>query len=1013
MEAKLNQNLTIELNTQGRNTIPYIDYGNIITIHGKNGVGKSMAATLLEIASGNYIFESESRFKKLAEVIESCEIQFKIEDNLLYKTILKPHLWSFNKNLNGVNPLTLGKFYKVDKKKEKEIDFEEFRKDIYIRTIRGNESLEQQIFFFKDIFTAKIGQKLKQLDDKIDYLEKYQNLINIDELEKISDEYTQLQQKYNDELNKINNFENSIRNREANIKNLEGKLKILQQLIKSTGNDVEILKKNKKVEEEKLSKIKTELEKKYKELSDIKQKKEELTTRFDKKTKETFKNLNKLRSTKENLEEQLISKYKLHLDKKNSVKSDQYIKEIKDNIGNYQNKIKSYKVEIEKLNKNNERIIEINKYLTKLRDICSKASFHDFGKDKLIKATINKKSYISFSFEELYKIFHENNIEFKQDKELKEYQNKVESYNKEINENRKKLNVLKEYNKILEKITQMEADLKGKGSTIDSFIDINTQFESLDKKRVNHETIIENLDKEILEINQKVQDLNTFIKELESMPTQTSLLKELEKMGIKIDRNGLMENVCKQQCLEIQKEVNNSQVELKAMIDDQNVTKQRLGITRKALDNATKDIKKYVKNFGYTQIGEFLDYLKPHIEKFHQYIENTKKLYNRLKILKDDIERVINGIKPKNETHLKIINIEFDNIFKRLYEKNEFFEYVFKNYSKIKKFDIVNRTIIFKTLEGLEESRDLEEFSSGEKTYAYCRSIISMTANMARYNIIILDESYALLDREHSKNLYQFQKQMVQEKGITKFINILPLKENLDDLINSVEKNLKKEEKYPDSGNLTPLKHQLNLLKCFQKEVSSRGYYQEINYPDELRKEINVSSDIIKKFNSQMLPIVSSEKELPFSFILDGSNIARHNTSLKKANIRDVLKCKKKLETLGVPENCIFIVFGAALRHYIPERDKNLYESLLTLDTVNQAPAERDDDWFIIKYAIDHNSYIITNDIYREYREKSSSYEEFIKTHSIRYSIIGNDIIFEEGFKEKIKSIMSSVNNNK
>ena len=55
--------LKIELKTHGRNTIPIIKLGNIITIHGKNGVGKSMAATLLEIASGNYIFENETKFQ--------------------------------------------------------------------------------------------------------------------------------------------------------------------------------------------------------------------------------------------------------------------------------------------------------------------------------------------------------------------------------------------------------------------------------------------------------------------------------------------------------------------------------------------------------------------------------------------------------------------------------------------------------------------------------------------------------------------------------------------------------------------------------------------------------------------------------------------------------------------------------------------------------------------------------------------------------------------------------------
>ncbi|GAJ07049.1 unnamed protein product, partial [marine sediment metagenome] len=164
MNSEISQDLVIELKSQGRNTIPVIGSGNIVTIHGNNGVGKSMAATLLEIASGNYIFENENRFQKLANVIESCEIHFKNKGNLLFKVILKPHLWNFDKNLNRVNPLTLGKFFKGEQKREKEIDFDEFRQNINIRTIRGSESLQQQIIFFKDVFVAKISQKLKKLE---------------------------------------------------------------------------------------------------------------------------------------------------------------------------------------------------------------------------------------------------------------------------------------------------------------------------------------------------------------------------------------------------------------------------------------------------------------------------------------------------------------------------------------------------------------------------------------------------------------------------------------------------------------------------------------------------------------------------------------------------------------------------------------------------------------------------------------------------------------------------------
>ncbi len=287
-----------------------------------------------------------------------------------------------------------------------------------------------------------------------------------------------------------------------------------------------------------------------------------------------------------------------------------------------------------------------------------------------------------------------------------------------------------------------------------------------------------------------------------------------------------------------------------------------------------------------------------------------------------------------------------------------------------------------------------------------------MTANIAKYNIVILDESYALLDHDHSQNLYQFQKEMVQEKGISKFINILPLKENLLELIDLAKKNIIEEEKKPDSSNLIHLKVQLQILQSFQEEISSHGYYQEINYPDELRKELNMISAPMPKNTEPITPKDTLEEDLEFSFILDGSNIARNNPQSKKASIRDVIRCKEKLKKLGIPEKNILIIFGAGLRHHVPERDKDLYESLLNMGTVSQAPAERDDDWFIIKYALDHDSYIITNDRYLEYRDKSSSYNHFIKSHSIHYNIIGNDIIFDEGFKDRIKSIMAVENTN-
>ncbi|TXT57100.1 MAG: hypothetical protein BAJALOKI2v1_540002 [Promethearchaeota archaeon] len=138
------------------------------------------------------------------------------------------------------------------------------------------------------------------------------------------------------------------------------------------------------------------------------------------------------------------------------------------------------------------------------------------------------------------------------------------------------------------------------------------------------------------------------------------------------------------------------------------------------------------------------------------------------------------------------------------------------------------------------------------------------------------------------------------------------------------------------------------------------------------------------------------------TFILDGSNIARHNQGSEVASIRDVIGTKMQLLDLGVPDKNIFIIIGSALYHYISEDEIPLYKNLLKGRNCVQAPAGTDDDWFIIQHALKHNSYIITNDRYKEYREKSEEYKDFIESHSIRYNIIGEDLYFQEGFIEKL-----------
>ena len=384
MGTEISHDLIIELNSQGRNVIPVIGEGNIVTIHGKNGVGKSMAATLLEIASGNYLFENEKQFQKLANIIESCEISFKKKDQTLYRVELKPHLWSFDKNLNRVNPLTLGTFFMGRNSKQKEINFEEFQKNVYIRTIRGNESLQQQIFFFKDIFVAKINHKLEKLEQKISFLDEYQKWLNIPELEDIIEKYSLFQQNQNEHLNTISNFEANINNRESAIDKFEKRLEIIRKIIFIGENDVDSIIKTKEIETKKVDRTHEEKEANYKELAIINQKLDEYRNKFDKNTKDFLDKLNKLRKNRDKLKEQLVTEFKFDLDDSYK-KTNQQILEIKRNIDAHQDEIDKKKKAIEELNTKNQRIIEINKYLIQLRDTCSKASSLDYGKIKLLR----------------------------------------------------------------------------------------------------------------------------------------------------------------------------------------------------------------------------------------------------------------------------------------------------------------------------------------------------------------------------------------------------------------------------------------------------------------------------------------------------------------------------------------------------------------------------------------------------------------------------------------------------
>ncbi|MGQ4876206.1 MAG: NYN domain-containing protein [Promethearchaeia archaeon] len=1003
MEKSYIQDLAIEIKTEGRRTIPLIKSGNIITIHGKNGVGKSMAATLLEIASGNYIFENENRFNNLSRVIERCNIKFYNNGKVLYEVILKPNLWRFDSSLNRVNPLTLGDYFKEENNRLIRINYEDFRKEVHIRTIRGNESLKQQIYFIKDIFVSKIDQKLEKLRNKIEFLKNYQEWLADSGIEQIINNYQKFQSKYNDLLNKINNLDNSIKNRESLLTDFKNALNLLEQLLFISSYKLEDLNNNLKIEQDKIEKIKEDRAKNYKKLNQIEQELKEIREGFDKETRSIINKKNKIKKQIEEFKSQLKSILGTNF-RELGIHYNQ-IEVIKEKINQYNEKIERYKKKIEDLTKENDRIIEINRYLNLLSKLCGEASAGNYGKENIIKIKLNNSSEVKLSFMQLFHIFNENKLEFNQADELKRYKEKVKEYNDEIKKNKEIYNILIKYGKKIQELKELKKKLSNKTSKIDDFTDIDTKIGNLEKQKELLNNKIANLDNDLADCQKEINRLNDNIQKIKESPSESFLITRLNKLKISFDNKHLLKEVCEEKISDIKKKVDEEQKKLNKTKFEKESLSEQVEEIKKKINELGENIKEYLPLFRFKIIGEFIEKFGEYIKKFKKYFENTESLQKKLESLRKDIILVIEGKKPRNKNHLRIISDEFDKVFKELYDKKEFFDYVFKDYKRIKLFDIANKTIIFEDENGIEEARELEEFSSGEKTYAYCRSIISMTANYAKYNIVILDESYALLDNEHSKNLYQFQKEMIQKNAITKFINILPLKENLTDLINVIKKNIEKENDLKNFEIVKSLKSQLEVLQEFENQINKNDYYQEIHYPDELREELHLIFNLHSLIDNNGEEEDDEEEKLEYSFILDGSNIARNNLNSKWGSIKDVLKCRRKLQEYGIPEKNIFIIFGAGLRHHLSPKDKERYNELLKERDINQAPAERDDDWFIIEYAIENNSYIITNDRYLEYRQQSKIYDSFLKSHSIHYTVIGNDIIFDKNFEEVLKRL--------
>ena len=114
---------------------------------------------------------------------------------------------------------------------------------------------------------------------------------------------------------------------------------------------------------------------------------------------------------------------------------------------------------------------------------------------------------------------------------------------------------------------------------------------------------------------------------------------------------------------------------------------------------------------------------------------------------------------------------------------------------------------------------------------------------------------------------------------------------------------------------------------------------------------------------------------MTFRVVIDGSNLCKPNESLpwKLEFLELAMRDVKQAAALADPKRQLELkVYLDASTYYrfTNERDKDRFEELCIDGTIERTPAATPADTYILKWALDHEALIVTNDQYREFQDQ-------------------------------------------
>lgn len=755
--------------------IPYIKKGKILDIVGENGIGKTTSVKLLEIIGGNHIFQNIRKFNSLSGAIDSCKINLKFSDNEHIIVELNPRTWEFDPVSRKIKNHSLGTFYLNNS----EISVEKFQQLCTVNVFRGDETPSKQIEYISDYLRDFFNYKREFFRKLQKAVSDYQVFIEADFEENNIITYLNKQEELDSIVKEIEDNKNIIQNYQDELFKLNKANELLEDLMFLIENDREKLIQQKEIKEAELKSCENKIENLINEKN---------------KLRRNFENYKKEQKELDENFKQLLIEYEKIREKRERI-----LKKISDiletpveqfaraSVTDLQNRINIQQKNLERAKQNLQNLLneqETKIKFTNLVDQVYQASKQAISYgiiDTWPVIEIDRPEYhIELTFSEIYEILKGRINSLVTSNDIKEIKRKASEIQVEIDKIEQIKSEIKKLLDIKKELSSISSQLDEKGKNkLDKFIIEGTEESFLKKlNKINND--IETIKEKRRKIELNLNDLKNRLIKLEKLGKKIDYELELKNLDIGVD---LTKNLSAElNKIDVRKgnisfEINT----LKNYIKDKESKLNHLKSEIESLKNA---IKINAEKHNFDKTIDWVNYVNIYLKRIRNLINLLDTYKQQCTYLINEIEMLRKG-KQENRQIANILTKFYREFFLMTYNQPEFFEFVFPNYKKIIDFNIKTKELIALTKNGTEERRSLDDFSSGEKAYAFIRAMMAINVSKSKYRIIVLDELYALMDYRLTKSLLDLENKLIKEKLATKIINIKPIKsediKNLDE----------------------------------------------------------------------------------------------------------------------------------------------------------------------------------------------------------------------------------------